>query len=63
MIRFSFVVKPETLAPLRQIQARTGLSLAQQIREAIRWWVEAHEWPDANRSVSRRTRLSDEAAG
>ncbi len=63
MIRFSFVGKPETLAPLRQIQARTGLSLAEQIREAIRWWVDAHEWPAADRDVSRRTRLSDEAPG
>jgi hypothetical protein len=44
--RFSFMIDRDLLYRLRAIQARTGLSVSQQIREGIRWWVEARQWPD-----------------
>jgi len=58
--RFSFMIDRELLYRLRAIQARTGLSVAQQIREGIRWWVEARQWPDTRApDSSRRTRSGE----
>jgi hypothetical protein len=53
------MIEVETLQKLREIQVRTGLSTAQQIREGIRWWLEAREWPEAARGGERRPRPSD----
>ena len=39
------MIDPEMLERLRSLTARTGLSTSEQIRQAIRWWLEAREWP------------------
>ena len=44
--RFSFMIDRNLLHRLRAVQARTGLSVAEQIREGVRWWLEARQWPD-----------------
>jgi predicted DNA-binding protein len=43
--RFSFMIEPDVLDRLRSIKSRTGLSDAEQIREAIRMWLASREWP------------------
>ena len=39
------MIEPEMLERLRSLTARTGLSTSEQIRQGIRWWLEAREWP------------------
>ena len=39
------MIEAEMLERLRSLTARTGLSTSEQIRQAIRWWLEAREWP------------------
>lgn len=39
------MIEPELLERLRSMKTRTGLSESEQIRQAIRWWLEAREWP------------------
>ena len=43
--RCTFMIEPDVLDRLRSIAARTGLSLSEQIRQGIRWWLESREWP------------------
>jgi hypothetical protein len=43
--RCTFMIEPDVLERLRSIAARTGLSLSEQIRQGIRWWLESREWP------------------
>ena len=43
--RVAFVIEPDVLERLRAMAARTSLSTAEQIRQAIRSWLEAREWP------------------
>lgn len=43
--RRTFMIEPELLERLRSMKTRTGLSESEQIRQAIRWWLEAREWP------------------
>jgi len=58
--RFSFMLDLDLLYRLRAIQARTGLSVSQQIREGIRWWVEARQWPDSRAPATpHRTRSGE----
>jgi hypothetical protein len=45
-LRFAFVIDTEILQQLRTIQERTGLSVSEQIRQGIRWWLEARQWPE-----------------
>jgi hypothetical protein len=45
LTRISFMIDRDVLQHLREIHHRTGLSITQQIREGIRWWLEAREWP------------------
>jgi hypothetical protein len=52
--RCSFMIDRDVLQQLREIQSRTGLSTAEQIREGIRWWLKARQWPDASAAVDRR---------
>jgi hypothetical protein len=52
--RCSFMIDREVLQQLREIQSRTGLSTAEQIREGIRWWLKARQWPDAATVGDRR---------
>jgi hypothetical protein len=47
--RCSFMIDRELLERLREVQSRTGLSVAQQIREGVRWWLESREWPPGGR--------------
>jgi metal-responsive CopG/Arc/MetJ family transcriptional regulator len=43
--RLSFLIDLELLDRLRWIKTRTGLSDSEQIRRAIRMWLESREWP------------------
>ena len=38
---------------LEGMKARTGISTAEQIRRAIRYWLESQEWPVAKQSRAR----------
>jgi hypothetical protein len=57
-VRFTFMVDHEVLRRLREVQSRTGASVAEQIRDGVKWWLDAHEWPadrqSAPRSATRR---------
>jgi hypothetical protein len=39
------MIERDMLDRLRSITARTGLSTSEQIRQGVRWWLEAWEWP------------------
>ena len=54
--RCTFMIEPEVLERLRSIATRTSLSLSEQIRQGIRWWLESREWP-------LRSKLSGSAVG
>jgi len=43
--RHTFMIDPDLLDRLRRMKLRTGLSESEQIRQAIRWWLESREWP------------------
>ena len=43
--RRTFMIDAELLERLRSMKARTGLSEAEQVRQAIQWWLESREWP------------------
>jgi hypothetical protein len=43
--RCTFTIEPEMLERLRSMKARTGMSESEQIRQAIRSWLESREWP------------------
>jgi len=45
---------PDLANRLEVIKARTGLSVAEQIRRGIRLWLESREWP----ATSRRSTVS-----
>jgi hypothetical protein len=43
--RCTFTIETELLERLRGYKARTGLSESEQIRQALRAWLDAREWP------------------
>jgi metal-responsive CopG/Arc/MetJ family transcriptional regulator len=43
--RVSFLIDPELFDRLHAMRTRTGLSDSEQIREAIRMWLDSREWP------------------
>jgi hypothetical protein len=43
--RRTFMIDAELLERLRSMKARTGLSEAEQVRQALQWWLESREWP------------------
>jgi len=43
--RCTFTIEPDLLERLRSIKARTGMSESEQIRQAIRSWLDSREWP------------------
>ena|SRR5947199_10789539 len=43
--RFAFMIERTLLDRLESIKARTGLSHSEQIRQAIRMWLDSREWP------------------
>jgi hypothetical protein len=43
--RISFMIERELLDRLRSMKSRTGLSDSEQIRRAIRMWLESRQWP------------------
>ncbi len=43
--RRTFMIDAELVERLRSMKARTGLSEAEQVRQAIQWWLESREWP------------------
>jgi hypothetical protein len=47
------MIDRDVLKKLREIQSRTGLSTAAQIREGVRWWIQAREWPETGRRPRR----------
>ena len=51
--RCAFMIDRDVLERLREIQARTGLSTAEQIRQGINWRLKAREWPEAKRPGDR----------
>jgi hypothetical protein len=54
--RCSFTIKADLLERLQAMKARTGLSAAEQIRQAIRWWLDSRQWPDRPSSKRESTR-------
>ena len=50
--RFALMVDRDVLERLESIKARTGLSYAEQIRRAIRKWLNSREWT-VRRSANR----------
>jgi hypothetical protein len=46
----------ELLQQLRAIRERTGLSVAQQIRQGIRWWLQSRQWPSRLRADADKER-------
>jgi metal-responsive CopG/Arc/MetJ family transcriptional regulator len=43
--RCTFTIELDLLERLRSIKARTGMSESEQIRQAIRSWLDSREWP------------------
>jgi metal-responsive CopG/Arc/MetJ family transcriptional regulator len=43
--RCTFTIELDLLERLRSMKARTGLSESEQIRQAIRSWLDSREWP------------------
>ena len=54
--RFTFMIEPDLLEQLRAIKARTGMSDSEQIRQAIRNWLETREWPTRRADSDKRPR-------
>jgi hypothetical protein len=46
MKRCTVMIDEETLEKLHEIQRRTGLPMAEQVRQGIRWWLQARDWPE-----------------
>jgi len=49
--RLSVLIDADLIARLESVKARTGLSDAEQIRQAVRLWLETRDWP-LHRSAS-----------
>ncbi len=45
MKRRTFMIESNDLEKLLAIKARTGLAVAEQVRQGIHWWIESREWP------------------
>jgi hypothetical protein len=43
--RRTFLIDPEAGDQLKAIKARSGLSESEQVRRAIRLWLQSFEWP------------------
>jgi metal-responsive CopG/Arc/MetJ family transcriptional regulator len=43
--RISVMIELDVLDRLRSIKSRTGISDSEQIRRAIRLWLDTREWP------------------
>jgi len=43
--RFTFMIDLDLLDRIRSIKSRTGISDSEQIRQAIRMWLESRDWP------------------
>jgi metal-responsive CopG/Arc/MetJ family transcriptional regulator len=43
--RISVMIELDLLDRLRSIKSRTGISDSEQIRQAIRMWLDTREWP------------------
>lgn len=52
--RVSFLIEPDLLDALRSLKARTGISESEQIRQAIRMWLDSREWPSRHETRVRR---------
>jgi hypothetical protein len=61
--RCTFLIEVDLFDEMRAIADRTGLPMAEQIRESIRWWLASRQWPpkrpravDGGRSAPRGAR-------
>jgi metal-responsive CopG/Arc/MetJ family transcriptional regulator len=43
--RCTFTIEPDLLERLRSMKVRTGISESEQIRQAIRSWLDSRDWP------------------
>jgi metal-responsive CopG/Arc/MetJ family transcriptional regulator len=44
--RCTFSIEPELLERLRDLKARTGIPESELVRQALRSWLDAREWPE-----------------
>jgi hypothetical protein len=44
-VRFTFTIDREMLSRLRDVQSRTGMSVSEQLRDGVKWWLDARQWP------------------
>ena len=51
-------IDPDLANRLEVIKARTGLSVAEQIRRGIRLWLESREWPTPRRLTTKARLLT-----
>jgi hypothetical protein len=58
MKRRSILIESESLDLLRAIKAATGLSESEQMRRAIRLWLETREWPLRSETATPSTELA-----
>jgi len=58
-VRFTFTIDREMLSRLRDVQSRTGMSVSEQLRDGVKWWLDAHQWP-ASRLRGPRSATSKE---
>ena len=54
-----FMIDQELSDRLESTRARTGLSVAEQIRRAVRYWLDAREWPVTRRRPHTRSDIID----
>jgi len=45
MKRQTFMIDSETIDRLKAIKARSGLSESEQVRRALRFWLQSFGWP------------------
>ena len=58
-VRFTFTIDRVMLSRLRDVQSRTGMSVSEQLRDGVKWWLDAHQWPP-NRPRGPRSPTSKE---
>ena len=54
-----FMVDMDLANWMEAIRAKTGLSISEQIRQAIRRWLESREWPITPRRAKKTSRFGD----
>jgi hypothetical protein len=52
-IRCSFMIDADLAQQLREVNERTGMSDAEQVRRGIRLWLESRQWPPTPARIAR----------